>query len=619
MDTDTPALLAPALPDSTADRVALLRGSELLAGLPADLVNAIAEEMEFLRLTGGSVLFNAGEESDALFYVFRGCVGVFEKAPDPADHNKDEYRLIAEVAAGETVGELSLIAGRKHAATVAALRDSELWRLSRGAFERLTASHPDATAHLLRFIVTRLDRVIRHETQPHPPRSFTLLPIGPGVPSARFAVLLSQALQRLGAPGRNQVQVLTSESAGRDIEWFHRIETEHAYVLYLADAAPTPWTELCLRQADRILLLGMLDQMPAQGLPPDVSGERLFQPRRELVLLRHKSELPAGRTAPWLKGNPQINHHHLRLGVARDYDRLARLMTDKAVGAVFAGGGARAFAQIGVVRALYENGIPLDRIGGTSMGALIGAAFAGGLDWKHVREMFYRAFVATNPLTDYTFPFVSLFAGRKVGRLLHEAYGEFEIEDLQRSFFCIAADLTAGKAEVIRRGVLWKSLRASISLPGILPPVVRGGHILVDGGVIDNLPIEIMRSQSQGVVLGVDIETAGAISAGEGVEHSWSPWEFFSRLIWRRGETLPFPSIVRILLRSALVSSDANSAMHRSAADMVFRPPTGHIDLLDWKALDQMIEVGYRHAMDKIDQTRDLDIAKRLYLGAAPR
>src|SRR5512132_3595503 len=114
MDTDTPALLAPALPDSTADRVALLRGSELLAGLPADLVNAIAEEMEFLRLTGGSVLFNAGEESDALFYVFRGCMGVFEKAPDPADRNKEVYRLIAEVAAGETVGELSLIAGRKH-------------------------------------------------------------------------------------------------------------------------------------------------------------------------------------------------------------------------------------------------------------------------------------------------------------------------------------------------------------------------------------------------------------------------------------------------------------------------------------------------------------------------
>jgi NTE family protein len=291
-------------------------------------------------------------------------------------------------------------------------------------------------------------------------------------------------------------------------------------------------------------------------------------------------------------------------------------MTDKAVGAVFAGGGARGFAQIGVVRALYESGIPIDRIGGTSMGALIGAAFAGGLDWKHVREMFHRGFVATNPLTDYTVPFVSLFSGRKVTRLLQQSYGEFEIEDLQRSFFCVAADLTAGKPEVIRRGRLWQALRASISLPGILPPVVRGGHILVDGGVIDNLPIEIMRSQAQGIVLGVDIETAGAISAGEGVEHPWSAWEFLSRLIWRRGETLPFPSIVRILLRSALVSSDASSAVHRAAADLVFRPPTGHIDLLDWKALDQMIEVGYRHAMEKIDKSRNLDIAKKICLKA---
>lgn len=613
MDTETTTgLVAPPPPESMADRVALLRGSALMAGLPPDLVSAIAEEMEFVRLTGGAVLFNEGESSDALFYVFRGCMGVFAKEPD-ALTGKDEFRLIAEVSAGETVGELSLIAGRQHSATVAALRDSELWRLSRGAFERLTATHPEATAHLLRFIVARLDRVIRHESTPHPPRSFALVPIGPGVPAARFAVLLSDALQRLN--GGAQVQVLTGESAGRDVDWFHRVETEHAFVIYLADAAPTNWTGMCLRQADRIMMLGMLDQRPEGGVPPAMSADRLFQPRRELVLLRHKSELPPGSSAPWLKGQPDLNHYHVRLGVNRDYDRLARLMTDRSVGAVFAGGGARGFAQIGVVRALYENGIPIDRIGGTSMGALIGAAFAGGLDWKHVRDMFQKAFVATNPLTDYTLPFVSLFAGRKVTRLLREAYGEFEIEDLQRPYFCVAADLTAGKPEVMRRGKLWAALRASISLPGILPPVIHDGHIVVDGGVIDNLPIEIMRGQAEGLVMGVDIETAGAISAGEGVEQPFSAWEFLRRLIWRRGETLPFPSIVRILLRSALVSSDASSAMHRSAADLVFRPPTGHIDLLDWKALDQMIEVGYRHAMEKIAKLREQPIAKTLYLG----
>lgn len=616
MDTETTTgLVAPPPAESMADRIALLRGSALMAGLPSDLVGAIAEEMEFIRLTGGTVLFSEGESSDALFYVFRGCMGVFEKEPD-ALTGKDEFRLIAEVSAGETVGELSLIAGRQHSATVAALRDSELWRLSRAAFERLTATHPEATAHLLRFIVARLDRVIRHETTPHPPRSFALLPVGPDVPAMRFAQLLAEALRRLGGAEGTTVQVLGADSGGRDIEWFHRVETENAYVIYLADpAASANWTGLCLRQADRILMLGMLDQRPAGGLPVEMSAERLFQPRRELVLLRHKSELPPGSTAPWLRSQPDLNHYHVRLGVNRDYDRLARLMTDKSVGAVFAGGGARGFAQIGVVRALYENGVPIDRIGGTSMGALIGAAFAGGLDWKHVRDMFHKAFVATNPLTDYTVPFVSLFRGRKVTRLLREAYGEFEIEDLQRPYFCVAADLTAGKPEVMRRGKLWAALRASISLPGILPPVIHDGHIVVDGGVIDNLPIEIMRGHAEGLVMGVDIETAGAISAGEGVEQPFSAWEFLRRLIWRRGETLPFPSIVRILLRSALVSSDASSAMHRSAADLVFRPPTGHIDLLDWKALDQMIDVGYRHAMDKIAKLRDQPIAKTLYLG----
>ncbi|MGE0154136.1 MAG: patatin-like phospholipase family protein [Reyranellaceae bacterium] len=573
----------------------LWRAARVMTGLELSAVDAIAAELTPVALPGGAILFDRGEPGDTLYFVYRGCLGVFER------DDAGRVRLISEVAAGETVGELSLISGRKRSATVAALRDSELGMLTRASFERLAAKHPRALAHLLQFIIRRLDRIIRHEGVQHPPRSFAVLPIGGAVPVEEFARKLNAAFDRL-SPGTPRV--LTGEAVPRTTEWFHAVEESASHVLYIADPEPSNWTRLCLRQADRVILVGDIDAEPPREWPMPPEPGKIFTPRRDLVLLRHRDELAAGSTAAWMAGKTQLSHHHVRLHSEADFDRLARLITEQAIGVVFAGGGARGFAHIGIYRALSEAGLPIDRVGGASMGALIGAGVAAGFDWRALREMFNAAFVRTNPLSDYTLPFVSLFAGNKVERLLRQAYGEVDIEDLARPFFCTAANLTTGHTDVMRSGKLWRRLRASVSLPGILPPVLEAGQALVDGGVMDNLPVEMMRQLGGGVVIGVDIETAGRIAAGEGVETPWSAWEFVRRMTWRRKETLPLPSIVKILLRSALVNSDQASARQRELADLVFRPPTAGIDLLDWQSMDRAIEIGYRHAMAVIEKER---------------
>ncbi|MDF3074443.1 MAG: cyclic nucleotide-binding protein [Alphaproteobacteria bacterium] len=573
----------------------LWRAARLMTGLELSTVDAIANELTPVALPGGAILFDAGEPGDTLYFVYRGCLGVF--ARDAAG----QVKLSGEVAAGETVGELSLIAGRKRSATVAALRDSELGMLTREAFDRLARQHPHAMAHLLQFIVRRLDRIIRNEGVQHPPRTFALLPVDANVPLADFAREFSAALDRL-APGTPQI--LTGETELQTTEWFHGVEASSSHVLYLADAQPSNWSRLCLRQADRVILVGDIEAAPPDAWPMPPDPGKIFTPRRDLVLLRQKHQLEPGTTAAWMAGKSEINHHHVRYGEGSDYDRLARLMTEQGIGVVFAGGGARGFAHIGVYRALTEAGLPIDRVGGASMGALIGAGVAAGFDWQQLREMFRTAFVSTNPLSDWTLPFVSLFSGRKVERLLREAYGEVDIEDLARPFFCTAANLTTGHTDVMRSGKLWRRLRASVSLPGILPPMLHGGQVQVDGGVMDNLPVEVMRQEGGGIVVGIDIETAGAIAAGEGVETPWSAWQFLRRMVWRRKETLPLPSIVKILLRSALVNSESATARQREVADLVFRPPASGIDLLDWQSMDRAIEIGYRHALEVIEKER---------------
>lgn len=583
-------------------RLGLLRRTGLFAGIDPAVVAGIAAEMDYISIQGGKVLFDVGDPGDALYLVCRGCLAVFEPDAD------GRMRFIAEVAAGETVGELSLITERRRQATVAAIRDSELWRISRATFDRLGERHPQALAALLRFVVARLDRIIHNERSPHPLRSFALVPVGPGVPAARFAVNLSAALNKMG----RFTQILSDDSRHQPIEWFHRVEADSNFVLYQADPALTPWTRLCLRQADRILLLGAIDAEPPQEWPVPLEAGP-FEARRELILLRENGEPPLGRAARWLEGQPDLIYHHLRLGISSDFDRLARLMTDNGIGIVLAGGGARGFAHLGVLRALTQSGVPIDRVGGTSMGAIVAAGVAAGWDDRRLHETFRRGFVEQNPLGDYTMPFVSLFGGRKVVRLLRMAFGERQIEDLERQFFCVSANLTAGRAEVHRRGSLWQWLRASVSLPGVLPPVTHGGQIFVDGGVIDNLPIDAMRALGPGLVMGVDIVTEGAISVGEDMEDPWSGVEFLRRMLWRRKDNLPLPSIVGILLRAALVSSDAAAARQRQSADLVFRPPTGGIDLLDWQSYERVIEIGYRHAMERLEAAHAEPIAERLF------
>lgn len=538
-----------------------------------------------------------------------GCLGVF-RHQDEVDAS--EPLLIAEVPPGNLVGEMSLLSHGKRTRSVAALRDSEVWRLAQSSFNALTKHHPEVLPALMRSVVAR--NAVDTGKRRRQPRTFAILPAGPNVPSARFAVMLADALGRIG----NRVQMLGPDSVDEEPEWFARCEMESSFVLYRADATQTPWTELCLRQADCLIAVRSADHDGPTSLPFDVETAQsgaVFHRRRELVLLHEGHDPSPGSTTPLLAGGLYGHHHHVRLDIHADIDRLARLLTGHAVGVVMAGGGARAFTHIGVVKALRQSGVPIDLVGGTSMGAIVAAGVASRWNDEELNERFRRAFVDTNPLNDYTVPLISLFSGRRVTRLLRAAFGEKDIEDLVLSFYCMTANLTTSDADIHTVGRLWRWLRASVAIPGVMPPFNEAGEVHVDGGVIDNFPVRAMRRLGRGITIGVDIDTGGALAAGADVMEPWSAWQFFRRLIWRRNETLPIPSIVAILLRSALVASTARAAQDRAAADLLIVPPMNHIDLLDWTSFDAAIELGYRTTMETLDKSRSLPVGARLFLG----
>ena len=599
-----------AAPNEDAPRLRLrkaLQHAPLFAELDPRSLSAVERQLRLLRLPGGVPLFRRGEAADAVYLVASGCLGVFRHE----ENEIEEPGLIAEITPGNIVGEMSLLSEGERTRSVAALRDSEVWRLARADFDTLTAEHPEVLPTLMRYVAAR--NAAPPGKRRRQPRTFAILPSGPDVPSARFAVLLAGALGRIGT----QVQMLGSDSQDEEPEWFARCETESSFVLYRADPTLTPWTKLCLRQADCLVVVRNADNDQPTRVLFEIETARtgaVFHRRRELVLLHEGHDPAAGATAPMLAGGLYGQHHHIRLDIHSDIDRLARLLTGHAVGVVMAGGGARAFTHIGVVKAMRASGVPVDLVGGTSMGAIVAAGVAARWTDEELRERFRRSFVDTNPLSDYTVPAVSLFAGRRVGKLLRTAFDERDIEDLTLPFFCITANLTTSSADVHTVGRLWRWLRASVSIPGVLPPFNQAGEVHVDGGVIDNFPVRTMRRLGRGVTVGVDIDTGGAMAAGADVTEPWSAWEFFRRLLWRRDETLPIPSIVRILLRSALVASTSRALEDRIAADLLITPPMNHIDLLDWTSFDSAIEVGYRTTMEALEKARAAPMGARLFL-----
>jgi NTE family protein len=568
-----------------SDLGVVLSGLPLFAGLEAVILKQIAEAAEWLSLPGGATLFSAGEASDAMYVVLSGCLGVF--SPD----NRDRRRFMGRVAAGDTVGEMGLISGRVRSAHVVALRDTELARVSSESFNRIFGQHPEAMLRLARLTVDRLELSQSRSRGPrHGARTFTLLPQSLEVDVGGFASEFVKALSRFG---RTEL-VWSVRAESHTSHWFHKIESANDFVVYVGDAAPGRWSSLCVRQADALLLLARADGTAGRWEALASARESSMAPQRAELILLHDGNIARGAAARWLAVQPGVPHHHITC--AADISRVARMLTGRGVGLVLSGGGARGFAHIGIVKALREAGVPIDLVGGTSMGAILGAGVAQCWSVEELKERFHAAFVQTKPLRDYTLPFVSLVSGRKVSRLLRKNCGDIDIEDLPLTFFCVSSNLTTGHTEVHRRGLLWLWLRASVAIPGVLPPVVYKGEVLVDGGTMNNLPVDAMRELGRGPVIGVDVGADRAFTTDSDEVDVPLPWQLMSWLRVRRHR----PNIFQILWRSGMVNSSAMTAAHREKTDLLLQPPLAQIDMLNWSAFDRAIAAGYEYAVRRL-------------------
>nr|XP_031532962.1 patatin-like phospholipase domain-containing protein 7 isoform X9 [Vicugna pacos] len=621
----------------------------------SSFVRQIDFALDWVEVEAGRAIYRQGDKSDCTYIVLSGRLRSVIRKDD------GKKRLAGEYGRGDLVGVVETLTHQARATTVHAVRDSELAKLPAGALTSIKRRYPQVVTRLIHLLGEKIlgslqqGTVTGHQFGLHASGSkwdsgnpasnlstVAILPVSEDVPLTAFALELRHALSAIGP-----ILLLTSDnikqrlgSAALDSvheyrlsSWLGQQEDVHRIVLYQADGTLTPWTQRCIRQADCILIVGLGEQEPTVGELERMLESTAARAQKQLVLL-HREEGPTpARTAEWLNMRSWCSGHlHLccprrvfsRRSMPKlvemyervfqrppdrhsDFSRLARVLTGNAIALVLGGGGARGCAQVGVIRALTECGIPVDMVGGTSIGAFMGALYSEERNYSQIRirakQWAEDMTSVVKTMLDLTYPITSVFSGAGFNSSLCSVFRDKQIEDLWVPYFTITTDITASAMRVHTDGSLWRYVRASMSLSGYMPPLCdpKDGHLLMDGGYINNLPADVARSMGAKVVIAIDVgsqDETDLTNYGDALSGWWLLWKRWNPLATK----VKVLNMAEIQTRLAYVCCVRQLEMVKSSDYCEYlRPPIDGYGTLDFGKFDEICEVGYQHGRTVFD------------------
>ncbi|KAM7003711.1 patatin-like phospholipase domain-containing protein 7 isoform 2-T2 [Passerculus sandwichensis] len=609
-------------------------------------VRQIDFALDWMEVEAGRAVYRQGDKSDCTYIVLNGRLRSVLRMDDGKKHLTGEY------GRGDLIGVVEALTHQPRATTVHAVRDSELAKLPEGALISIKRKFPQVVTRLIHLLGEKILGSLQQGGHPlglhsssskwdagNPASNLStvaIMPVSEEVPLTAFTLELKHALSAVGP-----ALLLTSDnikqrlgSAALDsiheyrlTSWLGQQEDIHRIVLYQADSTLTPWTQRCIRQADCILIVGLGDQEPTVGELERMLENTAVRAQKQLVLL-HKEDGPLpSRTVEWLNMRSWCSAH-LHIHCPRrvfskrslpklvemyervfqkvpdrhsDFSRLARVLTGNAIALVLGGGGARGCSQVGVIRALIEAGIPVDMIGGTSIGAFMSALYAEERSYNQMRIKARQWAMVMNSvfktILDLTYPITSMFSGAAFNKSINNIFKDKQIEDLWIPYFTITTDITASAMRVHRDGSLWRYVRASMSLSGYMPPLCdpKDGHLLMDGGYINNLPADVARSMGAKVVIAIDVgsrDETDLTNYGDCLSGWWLLWKRWNPL----AEKVKVLNMAEIQTRLAYVCCVRQLEMVKNSDYCEYiRPPIDRYGTLDFGKFDEICEVGYQH------------------------
>ncbi|XP_007898535.1 patatin-like phospholipase domain-containing protein 7 isoform X2 [Callorhinchus milii] len=615
-------------------------------------VRQIDFALDWMAVEAGRALYRQGDKSDCTFIVLNGRL----RSVIMKDDKKKE--LAGEYGRGDLIGVVEALTHQPSATTVHAVRDSELAKLPEGALNSIKRRYPQVVTRLIHLLGQKILGSLQQVNGPLTGRGLgihtvgnkwdsvvnpasnlstvAILPVTEDVPITAFTLELRHALSAIGPvlllnsdviKDRLGSAALDSIHEYRLSSWLGQQEDIHRIVLYQSDSTMTPWTQRCIRQADCILIVGLGEQEPTVGELERMLEITAVRALKQLILLHKEDGPPPARTVEWLnmrswcsghlhlccprrvfsrKRLPKLLEMYQRVSEKppdrhSDFSRLARVLTGNSIALVLGGGGARGCSQVGIIRALHEAGIPIDLVGGTSIGSFVGALYAEernfnrtktrASQWAKEMMSFFKK------VLDLTYPITSMFSGSSFNSSISNTFKDKQIEDLWIPYFNITTDITASAMRVHTDGSLWRYCRASMSLSSYLPPLCdpKDGHLLMDGGYINNLPADVARSMGAKIVIAIDVgsqDETDLTNYGDSLSGWW--------LLWKRlnpwAEKVKVLNMAEIQTRLAYVCCVRQLEVVKNSDYCEYiRPPIDRYRTLEFGKFNEIAEVGYQH------------------------
>jgi len=584
----------------------VLEATSIFAALPAQARDELAAGAAIEEVAAGETLFEAGEPADALYVVDTGS---FEVIADV----DGEPRTLRTLSRGAVAGELGALAGAPRSATVRARRDATAVRVDAERLRVMMAADPELSNAVIRSLAAQLQASAPlRPAGSQRPRVIAVLPGSPGAPGRQVMRAIAELMRRSGDEVDELEPEVPRDTALETRRHLARIVSSHERaadaVLVAAEAAPgiggdaAAWAEACVLEADRVVVVLEV----GAAAPPALEGVVT-----DLVVVGGSP--PLERLKEWLRALAPRSHWSVADPSRTDeLAPLARSLAGRSPAVVLSGGGARGFAHVGMLEELDAAGITVDRYAGTSMGAFVGALAAHGMSPGEIHERLREEFVSRNPLGDMTVPVIAMSRGGRGLEMVERAFGELEFEQLERPYFCVSVDITAGEEVVHDTGWLAGAVGASMSIPGFLPPVPLGDRRLVDGGMLNNFPVDHMLPRADGPVIGCDV-FAGFESSAKDAAGPWIPWSGGGGGITGLAAKVPgigfqvlergvrralspfderLPTLPEVLGRVVTLPGRHSSERNGELADFLVRPHVSDVGVFEFERLDELVERG---------------------------
>ena len=562
--------------------------------LKDESIDDLLELGKIIQVKPDTTIITQGDNTTDVYFLIFGRIQVL------VQNDYGEEIILNEISQGEFFGEMSLLTGERRAATLITTKESTLLKVKKRDFEKLLDIHPSILKYINTILVNRL-RMANLSKNSTSFQNVCFLQLESKSKDNDFLKLLQKKLSQ-----KSSVFIITKEKAyeagifnDSDNEkekkykftnWIHNLRSRYNNIVFVCNANNPLWSEFCLGEADRIMLVGSKNLSPnLTRLEEDIFLRKNIASKIEKNLIINWAENEKIiDTARILQHRQVKNIFHVT--PVKGIGRVIRYIIGKSVKLVLGGGGAKGFAHLGVYKAMCDLGIPVDFVGETSVESIVGAGIASGWDYDKLQTAIYDTLVARNPLNDYQLPLVSLLKGEKLNDLLHEYFGNNQIEDLVHPFYAVASNFSKSKIEILNKGAISFAVRASISLPAVLPPVVKDNSLLVDGGLMDNLPFDSMDSLAQGPTIGVDL----SMSKKRSLSYDKIPsngtllkQKFFGK---RKHKV---PGLSQIIMGTMTLASEDKRRKNEEKFNVYIKPDVSKYGFLKWKNFDNILKCGY--------------------------